>query len=75
MSGQVNRGQANLSAGYPAPRGSILYIPDPEPAFPRGKFAQALIDIIALALFALFICATAISLPVAIFILLFVEVH
>lgn len=45
-----------------------------EAALERGQLSQALIDVFALVFGALFICATALSLPVAIFILLFVKV-
>jgi hypothetical protein len=51
------------------------FSPAINPAFPRGNFAQALIDVFAIGFGMLFIFSGAVSVVGAIFILLFVEVH
>ena len=62
--------QSRGSSLVTMPSKSIL--PYPEPAFPRSKLSQALIDVIALIFFLLFLCSVAASLPLAIVMLFFV---
>lgn len=59
---------------YFIPSGSIL-APPAHPLLERSKVTQALIDGLAVAFGILFICATAASVPVALFILIFVGGH
>lgn len=60
--------RANANTSCPDPISLSAGLP-----LKRGKFAQALIDILALAFIAFFICATAISIPLCLFILVFVS--
>ena len=71
MSRATEGGQSRGSAPglYTMPGESILYA---QPALPRSQFTQALIDIVMVVFALFFLCSVACSVPVAIFLLLFV---
>lgn len=66
---RLQSGSLPGARGYIAPANSIL-VPPGAP-LERSDVLQALIDIFALIFIALFLCATAISFPVALFLLIF----
>lgn len=55
-------------------RGSKL-LPTVNLTFPRGNFAQTMLDILALFFWTLLVCVTGAGIAVALFILFFVGVH
>lgn len=75
MSGRQRLGGASqlpsAARGIYAPRGSILVPADPP--LERSGFLQALFDIFAMIFIALLVCSVALSLPLALFLLLFVR--
>lgn len=74
MTGQQRpRGVGTLLSGYRAstPRDLSISVPSPRSILERSDVLQALIDVIALVFIVLFLCATAISFPAALCILLF----
>jgi hypothetical protein len=70
LGGTSDRPAATL--GNYAPSDSILLSPA-DPPFPRSNFLQTVFDVLALASFAVLLCASGIGLGLALYVLFFVR--